>query len=228
MFHRIMAVGSVLLCAHIAVAQQKSATPAPPGVLQFPVMLQQNVAAGNTPVGTKVKAKLVVATLVSGVVYPKDAVFSGEVIESAAKTATTPSRLSIRMDTVDWKSGSAQTKVYLTAWYYPVRMETGQQNLQYGPTDTSVSWRTWNGAGTYPDANSPASQPFPGRDMGNGQGDPSNIPAAVMSDHPVPLKNMNSKRNEDGSMIITCEKSNIKLDKSTTYILATTELVAGK
>jgi len=41
--------------------------------LEFPVIMRQNVAAGKTPVGTKVQAKLVVATLVDGVVVPQDA-----------------------------------------------------------------------------------------------------------------------------------------------------------
>ena len=68
------------------------------GALEFPVIMRQNVVAGTTPVGTKVQAKLAVATLVDGVVVPRDAVLSGEVTESVAKSAIDPSRLAIRMD----------------------------------------------------------------------------------------------------------------------------------
>jgi hypothetical protein len=63
-----------------------------------------NVAAGKTPVGAKIKARLAVATLIDGKVIPRSAVFSGEVIDSAAKTADA-SRLAIRMDSMVWKKG---------------------------------------------------------------------------------------------------------------------------
>ena len=115
---------------------------------EFPVILQQNVAAGKTPVGTKIQAKLSIATLVEGKVVPRNAVFSGEVIESAPKTATDASRLSIRMDAIQWKNGSTAIKAYLTAWYYPTMTEGGQ-DLQYGPTLSQKA--TWNGQGAYPD-----------------------------------------------------------------------------
>ena len=86
--------------------------------LELPVTMRQNVTAGTTAVGTKVQAKLAVATLVNGVVVPRDAILSGEVIESVAKSPTDPSRLAIRMDVAQWKNGSAPLKVYLTPWYY--------------------------------------------------------------------------------------------------------------
>ena len=69
--------------------------------------MRQNVAAGTTSVGTKVQAKLAVATLVDGMVVPRDAVLSGEVTESVAKSATDPSRLAVRMDSAQWKKGPA-------------------------------------------------------------------------------------------------------------------------
>ena len=78
------------------------------------------MAAGKTPVGAKIKARLAVATLIDGKVIPRSAVFSGEVIDSAAKTADA-SRLAIRMDSVVWKKGSASLTAYLTAWYYPLK-----------------------------------------------------------------------------------------------------------
>ncbi len=53
--------------------------------------MKQDVTAGKTPVGTKVQAKLQVATLVDGTVLPKNTVFSGEVTESVAKSESTSS-----------------------------------------------------------------------------------------------------------------------------------------
>ena len=62
------------------------------------MILQQSITAGKTPVGAKIQAKLEVATLLDGTVIPRNAVFSGEVIESVAKTRTEPSRIALRMD----------------------------------------------------------------------------------------------------------------------------------
>jgi hypothetical protein len=231
MFTRKMLVGSVLstlfLGSVTVVGQQKAAAPSAPAAREFPVFMQQKVTAGITPVGTKITAKLTVATLVDGVVFPRNAEFSGEVTESVAKTATGPSRLAIRMDSAQWKNGSAPIKVYLTGWYYPTRFEEGQK-LAYGPTNTSVSWKTWNGAGTYPDPNSPASQPFPGHETDGNPGSGPTAPMAVTSDHRVMMKNVESARNSDGSVVITCTRSNIKLDKATSYVLAAGELVPSK
>lgn len=185
------------------------------------MILQQNVIAGKTAVGTKIQAKLVVATLVAGAVIPRNAVFSGEVIESVAKTSTQPSRLGIRMDSEQWKNGSASIKVYLTVWYYPSMAESGQ-NLQYGP-DRPAN-RTWNGQGQYPDPHSPAYAPFPGGGSDKGTA-PPNTPASVTSNHRVLMKNAESGHNNDGSITIVSRHSNLKLDKVTTYVLATGDLL---
>ena len=91
-------------------------------VQEFPVTMRQNVKAGKTPVGTKIEAKLTIATLVNGTVIPAGAIFSGEVVESAAKSSSDPSRIAIRMDSVQWKNASKPITVYLTAWYYPIQM----------------------------------------------------------------------------------------------------------
>src|SRR5262249_57441098 len=68
--------------------------------------------------------------------------------------------LGSRMGCGGWKKGSSAMNVYLTNWYYPVRIGVGQE-LMFGPPDGPVS-KTWNGAGTYPDPGSLASHPFPG------------------------------------------------------------------
>jgi hypothetical protein len=111
---------------------QKPAAPAASGVQEFPVIMRQNVTAGKTPVGTEVQAKLMVGTIGDGTVFPKNAIFSGRVIDYVAKTSTEPSRLAIGMDSVQWKDGSAAVKIYLTAWIYPTTVASGQ-DLQYGP-----------------------------------------------------------------------------------------------
>ncbi|MBZ5656852.1 MAG: hypothetical protein LAO56_16435 [Acidobacteriia bacterium] len=230
MFTRRVLVGGMLSTLVFGSAagfgQQKAATPPAPPALEFPVTMEQSVTAGKTPVGTKIKAKLTVATLVNGVVFPKDAVFSGEVTESVAKSAAEPSRLALRMDSVEWKKGSAPIKVYLTGWYYPAKMDAGQ-DLAYGPPNNSVTWKTATGNGTYPDSHSQASQPFPGHPA-DGSADAGPSGPVGVSDHRVMMKNVESARNSDGSVVITCKRSNIKLDKSTTYVLAAGELVPSK
>ena len=215
-------LGSLALCG-----QQKSAAAPAPAALEFPVTMQQNVTAGSTSVGAKIKAKLTVATLVNGVVFPRDAVFLGEVTESVAKSASGPSRLAIRMDSVEWKNGSAPIKVYLTGWYYPPRIDV-EQDIAPDAANSSIPWKTGNGAHRRSDPNSPSSQPFPGHDLDRSPNWGPTAPAADTSDHRVMMKNVESTRNQDGSIVITCARSNIKLDKRTTYVLAAGELVPAK
>jgi hypothetical protein len=201
-------------CATSLIAQQKPLAAAPPGVQEFPITMQQNVAAGKTPVGTKIQARLEAATLVAGKVIPKNAVFSGEVIESSAKTKTDPSRLAIRMDSVLWKDGSVAFKAYLTAWYYPTQQEIGR-DLQYGPDQPAN--RTWNGQGQYPDPNSKVYQPFPG----DTKKDPSvpDTPSSTTSSHHVVMKDVAYGSTSDGAIALVSKANNLKLDKLTIYVL---------
>src|SRR3984893_2585012 len=170
-------------------SQQRPAQHAPvaassSGALEFPVIMRQNVAAGTTPVGTKVQAKLAVATLVDGVVVPRVAVFSGEVTESVAKSATDASRLAIRMDSAQWKKGSAPVvlslapKVYLTAWDYPVAEIRAEDLSDESPDNATERWKRRNRAPTFPDPNTPASEPFPSRGTGT---DPGTLPPSPSS-----------------------------------------------
>ena len=121
MFSKTIVVGHVALTVVLGSAallsQRAPAPSSSPAGLEFPVIMRQNVAAGTTPIGTKVQAKLLVATLVDGVVVPRGAILSGEVTESVKKSKTDPSRLAIRMDSAQWKNGAAPIKVYLTAWF---------------------------------------------------------------------------------------------------------------
>jgi hypothetical protein len=214
----------IVISSASILSQQKPAASAPPGTQEFPVVMEQNVAAGKTPAGTKIRAKLEVATLIGGTVVPRNAVFSGEVIESAAKTATDPSRLAIRIDSVLWKKGSASVTAFLTAWYYPTRDANGQ-DLQYGPTQPAN--RTWNGQGQYPDPNSKIYRPFPGSDSGNDASAP-NTPSSAASNRRVLMRDVESAKNADGVVAIVSKSTNIKLDKLTTYVLATGDLLPAK
>jgi hypothetical protein len=207
-----------------------STTTSAAAALELPVVMKQNVTAGKTPAGTKVQAKLIAATLVEGVVIPRDALLSGEVIESLAKTETDPSRLGIRIDSAQWKNGSARLKVYLTAWYYPEEV-IPPQSILYTPADAATNnRRTWNGMGTYPDPNNPvALERFPAGDTS--EQDKKAPPTATVSStgkRRAPMKNITSVHGSDGSLEITCSHSNIKLDKLTTYVLASADLTAPK
>lgn len=215
---------SILISCLSAWGQQAQGAPNVAPTLEFPVTLQQKVVAGKTPVGTKVQAKLVVATLVSGVVFPRNALFSGEVIESVAKSADAPSRLGIRMDSIQWKNQSAPMKAYLTAWYYPIRGL--MQNAPYDSSSPGEDAPVWAKTGGPPDPRSPASQPFPGGDMGDPRPLPPLETASSLSDHRVVMKGVESARRQDGSLAISSSKSNLKLDKMTTYVLATGDLLS--
>jgi hypothetical protein len=226
MFPRPTAVATLAICVFYspALLGQNPATSHPAGVQEFPVILQRNVAAGKTPAGTRIEAKLEAPTLVNGTVVPRDAVFSGGVIESIARTATGPSRLALRMDSVKWKKGSVPVKVYLTAWYYPEKDEMGQ-DLQYGPQEPAN--RTWNGQGQYPDPNSKVYKPFPGSDSGKNDSAPG-APVATTGNHPVRMKGVDTESSNEGAIAIVCKTANLKLDKLTIYVLAGSELTPEK
>jgi hypothetical protein len=229
MWTRTMAVSSLVLyvgCVGGLHGQQTpaaSAASSPSGVQEFPVILQQNVTAGKTPAGTKVQARLEVATLVDGTVIPRNAIFSGEVIESVAKTKTGPSRLSLRMDSVQWKNTSGSIKVYLTAWYYPTRDEMGQ-DLQYGPQQGAK--KTWNGQGQYPDTTTKIYKPFPGSE--SDKGSVPDTPASAPSNHRVVMKEIETANGNDGAIALVSKRTNIKLDKLTTYVVASGDLQPAK
>lgn len=198
--------------------QKPGANPAevaPPGTQDFPVMMRQSVTAGTTLVGTKVEARLSIATLVNGTVIPRNAVLSGEVTQSAAKTATEPSRLGIRFDSAQWKNGSAQLNLYLTAWYY-LDVAQGGQDLQYGPPQTPQG--AWNGVGEYPDPHVRSYEPFPGADSDKKPSAPD-TPNSVPSNHRVAMKNVEVENAPDGGTSLVSKHRNLKLDKVTTYVL---------
>jgi len=184
---------------------------------EFPVILEQSVTSGKTPVGSKIQAKLIIATLFSGKVIPRNAVLSGEVTESVAKSGTVASRLAIRMDSVQWKTGSSAVRVYFTGWYYPNLDEAGQ-NLQYGPQQPAQ--RTWNGQGQYPDPNSHVYRPFPSGDSDKDSSGPDTS-SSTMAKNSVLMKDVEVQHGTDGAIVLTSKHSNIKLERYTTYVVST-------
>lgn len=187
--------------------------PPKPGAPEFPVLMQQSVTAGKTAVGTRVEAKLGEATLVNGTVIPRNALLSGEVVESSAKTKTDPSRLSIRLNSAQWKNGSAPIHAYLTLWYY-LSPSMEAPDLQSGPEKPAN--RTWNGMGQYP-SNSPAYHPFPsGAQTDNSP--TGTTTTAESPNHRLKMKEVESQRNQDGSITLVSNHSTIKLDKATMYV----------
>ena len=222
--HQVLTVvlGSTVLLSQVLLSQVLLLSQTTPAArnssagIEFPVVMRQNVAAGKTPVGSKVQAKLAVATLVGGVVVPEGAILSGEVTQSAAKSATDPSRLAIRMDSAQWANGSVPIKVYLTAWYYPVAAPADQAS---GLPDAGNNPKPRTG-GSYPGQRNPTSPPFSSSDTGSS-------PAPDISKHRILMKNVESIRNPDGAVTLTSKRFNIKIDKQTTYVLATGDLTRG-
>lgn len=221
----------LFVCATALLSQEKadqSKAVRPPPIAsatqEFPVTLRQNVIAGKTPVGTKVEARLSIATLMAGKVIPEGAIFSGVVVESAAKSESTPSRLSVRMNSVQWKKDSAPVVAYLTSWYYPVRMPTDDDRSgePLGGIHGDIGMQRGTGSRSGP----PTSQPYPTNTQ-RGPDIPS-APTSNISDHRVEMKDIESERASDGTMSISSTRLNIKLDRSTTYVLATGDLVADK
>lgn len=189
----------------------------------FPVIVRTKVVAGKTQVGAKVEAELVIATLVNGTVIPRDAVFSGEVIESQARTSSAPSRLSIRLDLAQWKTGSVPIRAYLTQWIYPVTLDAGPG--LHGPEQSAK--KTWNGMGQYPDARAPDYKPFPAS-TDSQSGPSADTSSAVTSSRPVTMKDVESQSNNAGGITLVSSHSNLNLDKLTTYVFSTSESVSGR
>jgi len=189
---------------------------------ELPINLRESVEAGKTAVGTKVQAQLIMATMVKGAVLPRGAVISGEVLESVAKSHNSPSRLAIRMDSAQWKNGEAKFKVYLTAWFYPPA-PMAPPNISYVPQGDR---RNWGGTDPTVDTTDP---PNPAQRMSTQQTAVNAAPpATVISTKRVPMKNVQSASGPDGTVVLVSSRSNIKLNKVTTYILAVNELLPGK
>jgi hypothetical protein len=126
---------------------------------------------------------------------------------------------------VQWKNLSGAIRVYSTAWYYPAKNEDGQ-NLQYGPTQPPN--RTWTGEGQYPDPNSKIYKPFPGSSSDDKNSSVPATPSAITSSQRVLMKDVEATKSSDGSIALISSHTNIKLDKLTTYVVASSDVMLSK
>jgi hypothetical protein len=200
-------------------------------LIEFPVLMQQKITAGVTPVGTKVQAKLTIPTLVHGTVVPRDAVLSGEITESVAKSADAPSKLGIRMDMAQWKNGSLPVKVYLTEWYYPMKSMMGEDNnpnyqgAMHGSVGITMGGGGGNNPQTFPTSTTRTGGRFPDDDSVPfpNTTDPGTMQTSDPSPHRSRIPDVESKRAENGAIVLLSKKG-LKLDKNTTYVLASDSL----
>jgi hypothetical protein len=208
----------IALCGTVALGQQKSTAPSSSPLREFPVVMQQSVEAGKTPVGTKVRAKLAVATTFHGVVIPRNAEVTGVVFESVRKSATSPSRLGIRMENAKWKDDSTcMMKAYLMPLYYPMVSQSMQGPPVESPDPDSRSMNEPNQS-----ASSPMSQPSFGG--GNSEAAREAMPNILtLSSRPVSMKNVTMEPVKDAGLELVSQHDNIKLNKMTTYVLAAIE-----
>jgi hypothetical protein len=205
----------------LAVAQQPKTNPAAHAALEFPVVLQENVVAGKTPVGTAVHSKLMLATLVKGVVVPQDAMLSGHVEESTAKTVRDPSRLKIRLDMAQWKGGSLAVNAFLTNMYYanrlvempaPDEMPDASTNsdlmLAHGglPHQSSADLESRRAAWSRQAAGSHPSDQAHSSENSRWEG----------SVYRKPMRNVDIARDGNGTLIVS-RSDNIKVERNTAY-----------
>jgi hypothetical protein len=217
--------------AQPTLSQAKATAPRAAALLDLPVIMRQKVAAGKTPVGTKIQAKLAVATLLNGVVLPEDAILTGEVIESVAKSATKPSSLAIRMDSAQWANGVAHIKAYLTAWYYPLVTAAADEDHSGDPTYAATNLKHWNGPGYIPDSSIRLSQRVPNRDTEEDKGPtapPTATPVSTISKRRTLMKDIQTTSHSDGALALTSKQSTIKLDKTTIYMVVAGVLQSAK
>jgi hypothetical protein len=79
------------------------------------------------------------------------------------------------------------------------------QDLSYGPPQSPT--KTWNGAGTNPDPNSPASQPFPSGDTSAAASAAPEAQVYSLSKQRVLMKDVLPERSSDGGLAIASEVS---------------------
>jgi len=217
--------------AQAAPGQAKTAVPRAAALLDLPIVMQQKVAAGKTLVGTKVQAKLAVATLLNGVVLPEDAILTGEVIESVAKSASNPSILGIRMDSAQWANGVAHIKAYLTAWYYPLVSTPNNDDTSPDSPYAATNLKRWNGSGYIPDSSIRLPGAVPNRNSEQDKSPAAPPTAATLSGiskRRTLMKDVQTTSQPDGALALTSKQSTIRLDKTTIYMLVAGVLQSPK
>jgi hypothetical protein len=225
-------VGAIVLATCVTLfAQATKPASSPQPSVELPASLQTKVVAGSTPVGTEVRAKLTMATLMDGVVIPEDAVISGHVEQSVAKTADAPSLLKIKFESARWKKGSALVTLYLAGCYYPIEFQSptandptglhGNIGINMGSAAESSPSRTNGGLANSGLPNSGGmSGPMDATRLDNNYPDPRpGTTVSEVSKHWVRLENVDTLVTPDGSLQIASQQRNLKLDKGTIYLL---------
>ena len=173
------------------------------------------------------------ATLLDGVVIPQDAVISGHVEQSVAKTADAPSLLKIRFESARWKKGSAPVTLYLAGCYYPVEFPSpnndmngvhGNIGINMGSAAESNPSRTNGGlpntgAQNGGLANGGMSGSMDASRLDNYPDPRPGVTVSEISKHWVRLENVDTVVSSDGSLQMASQQRNLKLDKGTIYLL---------
>jgi hypothetical protein len=190
------------------------------------------IVAGSTPAGTEVRAKLTMATLMDGVVIPQDAVISGHVEQSVAKTTEAPSILKIKFESARWKKGSAPVTLYLAGCYYPFEFQDPTNNpagihgevgnTMGGAADSAPRTNGGMSNGGMSNGGMPSGGLSGSMDAGRLDTYPDPRPSATVSEiskHWVRMENVDTIVTPDGSLQITSHQRNLKLEKGTVYLL---------
>jgi hypothetical protein len=220
----------LILLAGVSALLAQLPPPAPPPPppqpsLEFPASLQTKIVAGSTAAGTEVHAKLTLATLVGGVVIPEDAIFSGHVEQSVAKTKDTPSLLKIKFESAKWKKGSAPLNLYLVSCYYPVEFNNSTTDDRSGVHgDIGITM-----GGTPPPNSVPRSAtgtsaigPMDASHQDNFPDTRSVGTLSEVSKHWVRMEKVDTVPSPEGGLQMTSADRTIKLDRNTIYLLRNT------
>ena len=204
----------------------QTAKPAPnarPG-LEFPASLQTKVVAGSTPAGSEVRARLTMATFQNGVVIPQDAVMTGHIVQSVARSKDSPSLLKIKFESARWKNGHAPLNLYLAGCYFPVEFPTSSSDTPGGiHGDIGINMGSAPPPNSLPRNNggmSPSSMPSLDSNRLDNYPDPRpNSPLSEVSQHWIRMEKVDTVQAPDGSLHLTSSERNLKLDKGTVYLL---------
>jgi len=213
---RIVTQGAIFGFWTVAAFAQQTPASSRPVLREFPVILQQNLETGKTPVGAKVQANLAAATEFNGTIIPKNAVLSIVVAESVAKSAKDKARLEIRIDKASWNGGWSPLKAYLMPLYFPLTAQAGQS-----PPNGSGTSGAADEAEQRTNSQSPMQRQFPGNNTEAAQEAIPDIP--TISSRPVRMKNVELAPAGDGGIALVSEHTNLKLYKQTTYVFAADE-----
>jgi hypothetical protein len=183
---------------------------------EFPALLAQNIEPGKTAVGTAVRARLAIGTLVGGVVVPQGAILSGTVEESLAKTEQALARLKVHITQATWKDHTLPLNLYLSDQYRETPWlevsDPGVRNQKLRP-DASLTWEGTQ-LRSSKDMSDPAnSSKIPDHIAKVGEHSGSSLCLAVR----LKINGVAAVQDGSGGMVLISEKKKLKLDQSTCY-----------